>query len=475
MTNAATKRVLVVEDLQTLSIAYAAQLEKAGYHAVVASTAAEALQHLASGKEFAAILLDLQLPDADGLDLLRDHPEWHERSRVVVVTADGSLARAIGAMRLGAFDYLVKPLSETRLVAAVDSAVTSKKTNGNGLRPVGVKTAAPEDGDFIGQSPQMQEIYRQIDLVADSRATVMITGETGTGKEVCAEAVHRRSGRRDGPFVALNCGAIPENLLESEIFGHMKGAFTGATENRIGAAQAADKGTLFLDEIGEMPLQLQVKLLRFLQTGTVQRLGSDRTEKVDVRIVCATNRDPLREVAEGRFREDLYYRLAVIPLQMPPLREREGDIRLLSDAFLARFSAEVGKRFSPLTPAHYAALESYPWPGNVRELQNFFLRAVLLNSGPDLPLSAMPAAAAATAALAAGVQQPAAAATPAEPAAQKAQLPRLLAGLTLAEIERIAIEAAIEAADGNLAEAAHALGISASTIYRKRHLLEADK
>lgn len=474
-TSAAAKRVLIVEDLQTLSIAYSAQLEKAGYQTVVAATAADARHQLGQGVDFAVILLDLQLPDADGLDLLRDHPEWLERSRVIVVTADGSLARAIAAMRLGAFDYLVKPLSDARLVAAVDSAVTTKKANGKGVRAGSAKAAVPEEGDFIGQSPPMQEIYRQIDLVADSRATVMITGETGTGKEVCAEAIHRRSGRRDGPFVAINCGAIPENLLESEIFGHMKGAFTGATESRIGAAQAADKGTLFLDEIGEMPLHLQVKLLRFLQTGTVQRLGSDRQEKVDVRIVCATNRDPLREVAEGRFREDLYYRLAVIPLQMPPLRERDGDIGLLADAFLARFSAEVGKTFSPLTPAHYAALESYPWPGNVRELQNVLLRAVLLNSGPDLPLSAIPAAAPSPAQPGANAQPARPVMTPVPVADADAQLAQLLAGRTLDEIERIAIEAAIEAAGGNLGVAAQSLGISASTIYRKRQLPESEK
>ena len=474
-TSAAAKRVLIVEDLQTLSIAYSAQLEKAGYQAVVAATAADARHQLGQSADFAVILLDLQLPDADGLDLLRDHPEWLERSRVIVVTADGSLARAIAAMRLGAFDYLVKPLSDARLVAAVDSAVTTKKANGKGARAGSVKAAASEEGDFIGQSPPMQEIYRQIDLVADSRATVMVTGETGTGKEVCAEAIHRRSGRRDGPFVAINCGAIPENLLESEIFGHMKGAFTGATESRIGAAQAADKGTLFLDEIGEMPLHLQVKLLRFLQTGTVQRLGSDRQEKVDVRIVCATNRDPLREVAEGRFREDLYYRLAVIPLQMPPLRERDGDIGLLADAFLTRFSAEVGKTFAPLTPAHYVALERYAWPGNVRELQNVLLRAVLLNSGPDLPLSAIPAAAPSPASPAANAQPAAPAMSPLPVADADAQLAQLLAGKTLAEIERIAIEAAIEASGGNLAVAAQALGFSASTIYRKRHHVDPDE
>lgn len=467
---AAIKRVLIVEDLQTLSIAYAAQVEKAGYQPVVAATAAEALKHLTDGADFAAILLDLQLPDADGLDLLRNHPQWLERFPVIVATADASLARAIAAMRLGAFDYLVKPLSEARLVAAVDSAVTTRAAARGAAQPGKKGPATAQESGFIGQSPQMLEIYRQIGLVADSRATVMITGETGTGKEVCAETIHRRSGRRDGPFVAINCGAIPDNLLESEIFGHMRGAFTGATEGRIGAAQAADKGTLFLDEVCEMPLQLQVKLLRFLQTGTIQRLGSDRLEKVDVRIVCATNRDPRVEVMEGRFREDLYYRLAVIPLEMPPLRERGADIRLLADEFLARFSKEVGKTYSHLTEAHYTALERYPWPGNVRELQNVFLRAVLLNEGPGLPLSAIPVAGTDSAVIAAPhesaqIEQP----SRGSHRGDSIDLARALAGLTLAEIERIAIEAAIEAAGGNLAVAAHSLGISASTIYRKRH------
>lgn len=471
---AAMKRILIVEDLQTLSIAYAAQLEKAGYQAVIAPTAAEALANLKCGGDFAAILLDLQLPDADGLDVLRNHPEWLERFPVIVITADASLARAIAAMRLGAFDYLVKPLSEARLVAAVDSAVTMRvavksNTAGNAKKPGGHQFAG-----FIGQSSQMLEIYRQIGLVADSRATVMITGETGTGKEVCAETIHHQSGRSDGPFIAINCGAIPDNLLESEIFGHMKGAFTGATESRIGAAQAADKGTLFLDEVCEMPLQLQVKLLRFLQTGTIQRLGSDRLEKVDVRIVCATNRNPLQEVAEGRFREDLYYRLAVIPLEMPPLRQRGSDIRLLADAFLARFSDEVGKTFSPLTADHYAALERYSWPGNVRELQNVMLRAVLLNNGPDLPISAIPVADPAPSACGAGSEPAYPAMTMVEPGSADS-LAHALAGRTLAEIERIAIEAAIEAADGNLAVAAHVLGISVSTIYRKRHLIDGER
>jgi len=476
MPNHATRqRVLIVEDLQTLSIAYAAQVEKAGYEAVVASTAAQALDQLSTGSNFAAVLLDLQLPDADGLDLLRDHPDWLARFPVIVATADGSLTRAIDAMRLGAFDYLVKPLSEARLIAAVDSAVTTRiAAKGNG-RAGAKKVAKAKDGNFIGNSPQMREIYRQIGLVADSRATVMVTGETGTGKEVCAETLHRQSGRRDGPFVAINCGAIPENLLESELFGHMKGAFTGAIDNRVGAAQAADKGTLFLDEICEMPLQLQVKLLRFLQTGTIQRVGSDRLDKVDVRIVCATNRNPRREVAEGRFREDLYYRLAVIPLEMPPLRARTGDVRLLADTFLARFSEEVGKTFAPFTEAHYAALERYSWPGNVRELQNVLLRAVLLNGGPDIPLSAIPAPADHSPAPAANEPALVAVAAGPQDSAGECRLAELLAGKTLAQIERIAIEAAIEAAGGNLAVAAQVLGISASTIYRKRHLLDGEK
>jgi two-component system, repressor protein LuxO len=447
----APTRILVVEDLASLALTYAAHLERAGYEPVIVGEGQEALAALRDQGPFGAMLLDLQLPDTDGLALLRAHPEMLCAQPVVVATADGSLARAIEAMRLGAFDFLVKPLMARRLVAVIESAVAQ----GRDTPRSPADAPAPHSlalGQFIGTSPAMQDVYHQIQCLAPSRATAFITGESGTGKEVCAEAIHMASGR-GGPFVAINCGAIPEHLLESELFGHMRGAFTGAVGDRIGAVQSAHRGTLFLDEICEMALPLQVKLLRFLQTGTVQPVGASRSEPVDVRIVCATNRDPEHEVAQGRFRQDLYYRLAVVPLHMPPLRQRGPDVTLLAQSFLQRFAREEGKQFDPLGAEHLAALAAHPWPGNVREMQNVIRRAAVLMPGPDLPLQALRMGRGETAAV------------PAPPAASLAQA---LAGLTLDEVERIAIQTAIDAADGSLPGAARALGVSPSTLYRKR-------
>jgi DNA-binding NtrC family response regulator len=292
---------------------------------------------------------------------------------------------------------------------------------------------------------------------------VFITGESGTGKEVCAEAIHRRSDRSGGPFVALNCGAIPKDLIESEIFGHIKGAFTGATSDRDGAASRAQGGTLFLDEICEMDLALQTKLLRFLQTGIVQKVGSDRASKVDIRIVCATNRDPLIEVQAGRFREDLYYRLHVVPLHLPPLRERGEDVLRIARHFLASFGAEEGRRFAGLSPEVEAVFLDYRWPGNVRQLQNVIRNVVVLHDGATVTRDMLPAPLSEMVpshtvrphqALATGRDAP-------------AGDPR--AGIRpLDKIEREAIEAAIAACGGNMTEAAQHLGISVKTIYRKR-------
>ncbi|MFM9936276.1 MAG: sigma-54-dependent transcriptional regulator, partial [Novosphingobium sp.] len=401
------------------------------------------------------------------VDLLAKQP-------VIVVTADGSLSRAIEAMRLGAYDFLVKPLAAKRLIAVVASAVETGPTilPGSPAQAADPRAPAAAPGGFVGSCSAMREVYRQIGCIARSRATVLITGESGTGKEVCADSIHRESGRSGGAFIAINCGAIPENLLESELFGHVKGSFTGAVNDRIGAVQAAHKGTLFLDEVCEMALPLQVKLLRFLQTGTVQRVGTSRVDEVDVRIVCATNRDPLREVAEGRFREDLYYRLAVVPVHMPPLRERGTDITELAKTFLQRFAREEGKHFGPLGQAQLAALMAYRWPGNVRELQNVLRRAAVLGDGPDLPLSAIP------------TQQGVAPApfVPAAlpiaplhaPVASQADFAEAFRGMTLDEIERIVIARAIDDAAGSLPAAARMLGVSASTLYRKRERWASD-
>lgn len=466
-------RVLIIEDSASVALGYAAQLEEAGHEIMLSDSLADARRALAA-QSFDVVLLDLQLPDGDGLTLLEGDKAMCGDAGVVVITADGSLSRAIAAMRLGAFDFLVKPVSGARLLAAVkDNAptrVASSPPHAHSAKPDG---KAKGFAGFIGRSTAMQAVYRTIESVADSRATVFITGESGTGKEVTAEAIHSTGRRRDAAFVALNCGAIPENLLESEIFGHVKGAFTGAVENRIGAAKAAEGGTLFLDEICEMDLRLQVKLLRFLQTGMVQRVGSSRAEPVDVRIVCATNRDPEQEVAEGRFREDLYYRLNVIPLSLPPLRARGDDVRLIAEHLVDRIAREEGRDKPPLSRATLDQLMQYDWPGNVRELQNTIRRAVVMGQGEALDLASgftrrgsdsIAAIAPLPVATLATGPKPVSALHPSSVGPMAIEM---MEGMTLADIERRAIEHAITRAEGNVCKAARALAVSPSTIYRK--------
>ena len=467
--SALSPTVLIVEDIASLALAYSAQLEAAGFSCRTVSTGTEAVDLLARPLNgIGAVLLDLQLPDMDGLNLMRAHPDLVERHPFIVATADGSIARAIEAMRLGAFDFLVKPLAAHRLVTIMKSAHETIPHHVQvAASPVQPSSAQGYMG-FIGMSPPMQAVYRQIANVARSRATVFITGESGTGKEVCADSIHKASPRAARPFVAINCGAIPEDLLESELFGHLKGSFTGAVSDRIGAVQAAHGGTLFLDEICEMEPKLQVKLLRFLQTGTIQRVGAARTEEVDVRIICATNRNPEAEVAAGRFREDLYYRLAVVPLEMPPLRARGVDIALLANAFLKRYGEEEGKAFNPVSSVVIQALGQHLWPGNVRELQNLIRRAAVLHPGPDLPLDVIPRAAMPANVESGPVLSEVRAVTPQPPAQTSRALLNSLTGLTLDEIERIAIENAIDQAGGSLPVAARMLGVSPSTLYRKR-------
>lgn len=309
---------------------------------------------------------------------------------------------------------------------------------------------------FIGHSTAMQVVYRMIEQAASSKATVFVTGESGTGKEVCAQAIHKLSLRAQKPFIALNCAAIPKDLIESEVFGHVKGAFTGATSDREGAAMLANGGTLFLDEICEMDLALQGKLLRFLQTGEFNRVGGSKTEKVDVRIVTATNRDPLAEVEAGRFREDLYYRLHVVPIMLPALRERGEDVIEIALALLTTYSAEEKKAFTGFTPEVARMLQSYDWPGNVRQLQNIIRNIVVLHDGERVAPEMVPAPVGGRWARPHGFKK-----TDFSNASALGIRP-------LAQVEREAIEAAITACDGNVPKAAVMLGVSPSTIYRKR-------
>ncbi|MEZ5839410.1 MAG: sigma-54 dependent transcriptional regulator [Hyphomicrobiales bacterium] len=383
---------------------------------------------------------------------------------IVVTSATGSVNSAVTMMQAGAADFLIKPFPLATFLERVTSHLAA---------PQGRDGAAKSSGDFegfIGTSPAMLGIYDQIARIAPSRAPVFITGESGTGKEVCAEAVHARSGRANAPFIALNCGAIPKDLMESEIFGHVRGAFTGASDDRPGAAELADGGTLFLDEIGEMDLALQAKLLRFIQTGTVRRVGDTRTRSVDVRIVCATNRDPHREVSAGRFREDLFYRLHVLPIHLPALRERPEDILPLAESFLMGFSAEEGRSFTGFEEDARGILGVWHWPGNVRELQNVIRRVVVLCDGRRVSAAMLPIGgpvpatgnAVATQTIAPRQERPDA------PAAE----PRPSRIEPYWQQEQRIIEAALAAFDGNISRAAAALEISPSTIYRKRQAWE---
>lgn len=468
-------KVLIVEDSPSLALGYAAQLEEAGHEVTLSEDLAEARKALAA-QEFDTVLLDLQLPDGDGLTIFDSLKEAVGFPSIVVVTADGSLSRAIAAMRLGAYDFLVKPVSGTRLLTTVSRAADQggKSNAVTAAEPAKTNLASKDNfHGFIGNSLPMQLVFRTIESVANSKATVFVTGESGTGKEVTAEALHATSRRSKGPFVAINCGAIPENLLESELFGHVKGAFTGAVENRIGAAKAADGGTLFLDEICEMDLKLQVKLLRFLQTEMIQRVGSSAAEPVDVRIICATNRDPELEVSAGRFREDLFYRLNVIPISLPPLRERGDDVVLIAKELAKRIAKEEGREMMGFTAQSEAFLSQHPWPGNVRELQNSLRRAIVTASGTKIELTSSarqsaprPVPFAYDPLTSDGIVPPAAAenwttTVGSPPAAAD------FAGMTLEQVERMAIEQAISQSAGNICEAARQLDVSPSTIYRK--------
>lgn len=458
--------VLLVEDTPSIARVYLEYLKKEPVeveHVELGKDAFKAIEKRTPN----AILLDLVLPDIDGMEILHDVVGKGLPTEVVVITAHGSVNVAVDSMRGGAFDFLVKPFNADRLLVTLRNALEHQRLT-RMLETYKEDFGRDEYLGFIGASLPMQGVYRMIQSAAPSKATVFITGESGTGKEVCAQAIHKQSPRRDKPFMALNCAAIPKDLMESEIFGHVKGAFTGAVADRKGAAAEANGGTLFLDEICEMDMGLQSKLLRFIQTGTFQRVGSTATEKVDVRFVCASNKDPLKEVEEGRFREDLYYRLHVIPVPLPPLREREDDVLLIARKFLHDFVREESKHFRDFSDATEAVLQRYDWPGNVRQLQNVVRNIVVLHDGETVETEMLPPPLDTIEADRARLRT-------AEKAAAADGHDGISAGdgtpegiRPLLEVERLTIERAIEVCDGNIPKAAAHLGISASTIYRKR-------
>lgn len=447
--------VLLVEAEPVQAALWEGVLQQAGFRVRHVPDATTTLHALAQDA-FPVVLLDLDLPGQAGFTLLRALRDLPDPPDVIVMTANGSVNGAVEAMRLGAYDFLLKPALPAKLLMTVRNALERRELR---QTVAAYHRADAQSGPpgFIGSSPAMQAVYRMIESAAASKATVFITGESGTGKEVCAQSIHRLGARAKAPFVPLNCAAIPKDLIESEVFGHVKGAFTGATADRDGAARQADGGTLFLDEICEMDLNLQSKLLRFLQTGTFQRVGGSKPETVDVRILCATNRDPLAEVEAGRFREDLYYRLHVIPLSLPPLRDRESDVLDIARALLVTFATEEKKGFRSLTPESERILLHYDWPGNVRQLQNILRNIVVLHDGDQVTPEMIPPPAGGRWARPQGFGRVAA----------TAPLPAIR---PLVEVEREAIENALTLCGGNVPKAAALLGVSPSTLYRKKQV-----
>jgi two-component system, repressor protein LuxO len=467
----ANTSVLLVEDSLPLATLYREYLNAKGYEVVHAANGKDALLALGEAR-FQLVLLDLSLPDMHGFDVLRFINEKAIDVAVVVVTANDSASVAMDAVHLGAVDFLTKPIDASRLLVTVNNVLKQHRLE-DMLDSYQQCYEREQFEGLVGASPVMQGVYRVIESAASSRASIFITGESGTGKELCAEAVHRLSDRAGEAFLTINCAAIPRDLMESEIFGHVKGAFTGAHGERDGAATLADGGTLFLDELCEMDLDLQSKLLRFIQSGTFQKVGSSVSQQVDIRFVCATNRDPLEEVRAGRFREDLYYRLHVIPLRLPPLRERGGDCLLIARKLLQDICVRENKAFQGFSKEVEAVMRAYPWPGNVRELENVIMNMVVLGQGEQLTVEMLPESLHAV--LRKGVvdtqgSSPAAVARarPATAAAERED--REISPLWLEE-KRI-IERAIAICGGNLPKAAALLEVSASTLYRKRQAWE---
>ncbi len=380
-------RILVVDDERSMQEFLEIFLRREGYDVVTAGDVDTAIAHLESD-EIDLVITDMQMPEKTGLDLLLAAREVSPETILIVVTAFGTTDSAIAAMKEGAYDYLTKPFKVDELRIVIEKALEKKILSNENSRLRRELRSHSRDRNIIGNSSAIQEVYDLIAQVAETKINVLVSGESGTGKELVARAIHEQSDRYDQPFVAINCGAIPENLLESELFGHVKGAFTGAFRAKQGLFEVASGGTLFLDEIGDLSQPLQVKLLRALQERTIRRVGDTVDRKVDVRIISATNRRLEEEVAAGRFREDVYYRLNVIQVELPPLRDRIEDIPLLTEHFIRVFAEDLGKDVVGMNAAAYEVLSRYAFPGNVRELENLVERAVALTRvpmiGPDL-------------------------------------------------------------------------------------------
>ncbi|PJB48631.1 MAG: Fis family transcriptional regulator [Deltaproteobacteria bacterium CG_4_9_14_3_um_filter_63_12] len=445
-------RLLLVDDEASLREMTRILLGREGFDVVTAASGEEALVKLEGEGTFDLILTDLRMTGLTGLDVLSAAKRRDPSTQVIMMTAYASSETAVAAMKSGAYDYIEKPFKREALVVLLLKALEKRQLMQENFILKREAASRTSFGRMVGKSPKMKGLFSLLERVAGARTTILIQGESGTGKELVARAIHENSPRADRPFIAVNCGAIPEQLLEGEFFGHMKGAFTGAHRDRVGLFMAADGGTIFLDEVGELPLQMQVKLLRVLQERKIQPVGSVVETVVDVRVVAATNKDLFEEVQTKRFREDLYYRLNVIQLEVPPLRERSEDIPLLIQHFLGRFSQEQDKRIEGVSPRAMEVLLNYSYPGNVRELENIIERAVTLELDTLISTEVLPT-----------------------PMMRKEQFLRLASDLELPEegleleqmvenLERSLLLQAIERSQGNRTEAAKLLGISFRSI-----------
>ena len=432
-------RVLIVDDEANARNALAELLDDAGYSVSTAADGRTALLQMEQ-VDPDVVLTDLKMPGMDGLTLIERGRPMSPHTTFIVMTAFATIDTAVQAIKLGAESYLTKPLELDAVMAIVDRALDRTRLSREAAQLRQRVDDRFQLGNILGEHPSMQRLMKNIAQVARSRATVLIHGETGTGKELIAAAIHQNSKRKDKPFVKLNCASLSETLLESELFGHERGSFTGAVARREGRFKQADGGTLFLDEVSEIPPSVQIKLLRFLQERELERVGGNETLKVDVRVVAATNRHLKQRVDEGRFREDLYYRLKVVQLDVPPLRVRRSDIPLLAHAFLRKYAAENDQPVQGLAEEALQHLMIYPWPGNVRELENAIERAVVMCEGELIERDDLP--------------------TSAHGDMRNGSVMALIPGITMTELERIAILRTLDTVDGSTARAAEILGIS---------------
>jgi two-component system NtrC family response regulator len=438
--------VLLADDDESLRRVQEYQLTRAGFDVTTCADGRSALEEFREHLHD-LVVTDIRMPGLDGLELLERLRAISPETPVVVITGHGTVDTAVQAMKEGAFDFLTKPFPTDKLHLTLERArkMARLQRENRELRRAVEQTFRFEN--LVGSSESMRRLYELLELTAPTMSTVLISGETGTGKELVARAIHYNSPRREAPFVTVNCGALPDSLVEAELFGHRKGAFTGADSNRPGKFEAADGGTLFLDEVGEIPVELQPKILRAIQTGEIDRIGQDHPSRIDVRIVAATNSDLDQAVAEGAFRSDLYYRLAVVQLAVPPLRERRDDIPLLAAHFLARFSERNRRSGLSFPPAVFSLFDRYPWPGNVRELENTVERMVVLSRGDVLSLDALP-------------DPIAGAATETDRALLR--LPD--GGVDFESLEKDFIQQALRRTQGNRSQAARLLGMTRSTL-----------